>query len=330
MSILGKINNNENLGSSSSFLEFKKQASFFLKEKIKTARLALTDVTPAQIVVEEATNGNPWAPDARSLKIISKAAFEIDDYWRIVNVLHNRLVRFDASNWRIPYKAVVVLEHLLTHGPESVAEEFQTHKDVFQEMTNFQYTDEKGFNWGLNVRMKSERILKFLNEMNVLKEERAKARKLSIGIQGFGSFNHKVSSENGVIQQSFLDKYKRSNSQFIEHHNLDENQIIPVFQDETSKSRNPVKKIPEKSDFNDGSSEDITVAKLGSQWSLKENVAPKVDAILVKKEMEEENLVGESNSLLGERKNDSWVMLDAEEDNHPFNDEDSQAKMSLI
>ena len=39
----------------------------------------------------------------------------------------------------------MVLEHLLTHGPESVAEEFQTHKDVFQEMTNFQYIDEKGY-----------------------------------------------------------------------------------------------------------------------------------------------------------------------------------------
>jgi epsin len=31
------------------FNEFKKQASFFLKEKIKTARLALTDVTPAEL-----------------------------------------------------------------------------------------------------------------------------------------------------------------------------------------------------------------------------------------------------------------------------------------
>lgn len=56
-----------------------------------------------------------------------------------------RLARFDAKNWRIPYKAVVVLEHLLTHGPESVAEEFQTHKDVIQEMTSFQYIDEKGY-----------------------------------------------------------------------------------------------------------------------------------------------------------------------------------------
>jgi epsin len=32
-----------------SFHDLKKQASFFFKEKIKTARLALTDATPAQL-----------------------------------------------------------------------------------------------------------------------------------------------------------------------------------------------------------------------------------------------------------------------------------------
>ncbi|KAD6119835.1 hypothetical protein E3N88_11106 [Mikania micrantha] len=311
MSILG---NNENLGSSS-FHEFKKQASFFFKEKIKTARLALTDVTPAQLLVEESTNDNPWAPDARTLKMISKAAFEIDDYWRIVNVLHNRLVRFDAKNWRIPYKAVVVLEHLLTHGPESVAEEFQNHKDVIQEMTNFQYVDEKGFNWGLNVRMKSERTLKFLNDLSVLKEERAKARKLSRGIEGFGSFSHRNSSE-----QHFLEKFKRSNSQFIEHQNLQENQILPMIQDENSKSRNYIKEKSEHSDSNNRSCDNITDEKLGSKWSFKENLVPKEDHVLIP--------IAESNPLLGDRKNDSWVIVD--EENHPFNGEEIEAKMSLI
>lgn len=34
-----------------SFLDLKKQASFFFKEKLKTARLALTDVTPLQLLV---------------------------------------------------------------------------------------------------------------------------------------------------------------------------------------------------------------------------------------------------------------------------------------
>lgn len=41
-------------------------------------------------MVEEATNGNPGGPDARTLKMISRAAFEVDDYWRIVDILHNR------------------------------------------------------------------------------------------------------------------------------------------------------------------------------------------------------------------------------------------------
>ncbi|KAJ0458445.1 putative ENTH domain-containing protein [Helianthus annuus] len=66
---------------SPSFHELKKQASFFFKEKIKTARLALTDVTPAELLTEEATDEDAWPPDTRTMGLISRAAFEVDDYW---------------------------------------------------------------------------------------------------------------------------------------------------------------------------------------------------------------------------------------------------------
>lgn len=201
-----------------SFLEFKKQASFFFKEKIKTARLALTDVTPTELRVshffdnyfdytlicfisktcfricninifpmydsftlcrmtEEATSGNPWAPNTPTLRSISKAAFELDDYWRIVEILHkryfflalfllivnyfyvsqpimdetiwykflNRFVEFEKKNWRASYNSLIVLEHLLTHGPKSVADEFQSDKDFISQLIGFQYIDEKGY-----------------------------------------------------------------------------------------------------------------------------------------------------------------------------------------
>uniref|UniRef100_M0ZHS4 ENTH domain-containing protein n=2 Tax=Solanum tuberosum TaxID=4113 RepID=M0ZHS4_SOLTU len=200
--------------------EFKKQASFFLKEKIKTARLALTDVTPTQILTEEATNGNPGAPDTKTLKMISKAAFEVDDYWRIVGILHKKLSSFDKKNWRVSYKAVIVLEHLLTYGPESVAEEFQSDKDVIREMGSFQLIDEKGFNWGLNVRKKSERILKLLEDGQLLKEERNKSRKISRGIEGFGSFN--IRRTTSSEEESAIRPYGRSNSQFNHHENDDD------------------------------------------------------------------------------------------------------------
>ncbi|KAL0436823.1 UNVERIFIED_CONTAM: Clathrin interactor EPSIN 1 [Sesamum radiatum] len=198
--------------------EFKKQASFFLKEKIKTARLALTDVTPAQLLVEEAANGNPGGVDAQTLKLISRAAFELDDYWRIVEILHKRLVKFDKRNWRAAYKALIVLEYLLTHGPESVAQEFQTQRDVIREMERFQHIDEKGFNWGLNVRKKSERILKLLEKGPLLREERDKARKISRGIQGFSSFCRRTSSGQETPPKVF----DRCNSQFIDNTNLDD------------------------------------------------------------------------------------------------------------
>ncbi|RZS20957.1 hypothetical protein BHM03_00053541 [Ensete ventricosum] len=45
------------------------------------------------------------------------------------------------------------------------------------------------FNWGLQVKNKAERVLKLLEKGPLLKEERARARKISRVIQGFGSFN---------------------------------------------------------------------------------------------------------------------------------------------
>ncbi|KAG6436210.1 hypothetical protein SASPL_101095 [Salvia splendens] len=221
------------------FHDFKKQASFILKEKIKTARLALTDVTPAQLLAEEATNGDPGGPDTRALKMISKAAFEVDDYWRIVEILHKRLVRFDKRNWRASYKALIVVDYLLTHGPESVAQEFQKERDVITEIGRFQHVDEKGFNWGLNVRRKCDRILRLLEKGPLLKEERDKARKISRGIEGFGSFCIRTSSTH---QESSSKTFERCNSQF---NNGDVSTLVNTRTDDPSPSLSKESSITE-------------------------------------------------------------------------------------
>ncbi|PIN12345.1 hypothetical protein CDL12_15045 [Handroanthus impetiginosus] len=174
--------------------DFKRQASFFLKEKIKKARLVLTDVTPIQLrLTEEVTNGDSMAPDAYAMRLISRAAFEVDDYERIVQILHHRLTKFDTWNWRASYNGLALLEHLLTHGPQRIAEEFECEVDTIRDMATFHFVDEKGFNWGLSVQKKSERVLELLEDRTYLKEEREKARKLiTVGIKGFGSFNQRA------------------------------------------------------------------------------------------------------------------------------------------
>jgi hypothetical protein len=55
-----------------------------------------------------------------------------------------RLIKFDRKNWRVFYKTLLLLEHLLTHGPLRVADEFQCDKDAIKEMASFQFVDEKG------------------------------------------------------------------------------------------------------------------------------------------------------------------------------------------
>ncbi|XP_054811492.1 epsin-3-like [Prosopis cineraria] len=281
--------------------EFKKQASFFLKEKIKTARLALTDVTPAQLMTEEATNGNPWAPDSPTLRSISKAAFEVDDYWRIVEILHKRLVKFEKKNWRASYNSLIVIEHLLTHGPESFAQELQDDKDVICQMIGFQYVDETGFNWGLNVRKKADRILKLLEEGHVLKEERDRARRLSKGIQGFGSFSQRSSAQTSLRQAPPSSaSFGTFNSDVSSHEN---------HNSDSTRGQNDVAK-------------NQMLQK--SETRIKENVAPD------REELRQWNLKGESNSLLDRSNQDSSLGNFKEEGDHPFNSTEKHASVSLL
>ncbi|KAI4383995.1 hypothetical protein MLD38_009770 [Melastoma candidum] len=169
--------------------ELRRLASSF----INSARLKLTDVTEAQLLAEEVTDGNLWPPDTRTMALISRAAFEVDDYWRIVDVVHKRLRQFDRRNWRSSYKALILLEHLVTRGPKSVVDEFDCDVDVIMQMGNFQYVDEKGFDWGSRVHKLAERMTRLLDKDQglFLEQERARARVLARGIQGHGSFDQR-------------------------------------------------------------------------------------------------------------------------------------------
>lgn len=206
------------------FHELRRQASSYLTGKIRSARLALTDVTPTQLLTEEATNGDASPPNVKTMGLIARQAFEIDEYLRIADVLHRRFAGFERRQWREGYKALLLLDHLLTHGPRSVALEFQKDADAIHNMTTFQHVDEKGFNWGLTVKNKAERVLRLLERGPFLEEERERARKIAREIKGFGSFNlsgaprsvaHR-SGDDGGRGDAADGLYGRSNSKYEE------------------------------------------------------------------------------------------------------------------
>lgn len=170
------------------------------------------------------------------------------------------------------------------------------------------------FNWGLAVRKKSDRVFKLLEKGPLLREERDRSRKLTRGIQGFGSFCQR-SSANGILKESSRGTtIERCNSQFNNYENQ-ENQIQPASERGLIQK---VEKIQQKNENSKNSSSQGPETQTG----LKENMAPNDE------ELHRWNLSGESNPLIdGSEENRVGLTV---EDDHPFNGVANQATASLL
>ncbi|VVA90527.1 unnamed protein product [Arabis nemorensis] len=199
------------------FHEMKKQASFFIKEKIKTARLAVTDVTEEELLVEEVTGSDHSSIDARSMAIITRASFEVDQFQRIIKILRQRMLMFDRSEWRGMYNTLTMLNHLLVNGPLSVFKEFQHERVIIEDAINIEWIDERGFDCGLKIRNIAEKVLRLLEDDMFLKDEREVKRTQSVGrITGFGSSSFVIHSETNSGRE-------RRESEFSSDHQTCEN-----------------------------------------------------------------------------------------------------------
>lgn len=189
------------------------------------------------------------------------------------------------------------------------------------------------FNWGFAVRKKSERILKLLQKGPLLKEERDRARKLSRGIQGFGSFCQRSSSSQGILRETSFETYGRCNSQFNDHESQ-ENQLPSLNkqslaikpENSNQNQRNLIvefgKKTKSSSCLDSFGGIDQVAEK--TETSFKETMAPKEEDIHRSWEC-----IGESNPLL-DVKNDEFRNGVSTEDDHPFSDAKNQTTASLL
>ena len=70
----------------------------------------------------------------------------------------SRLWMYDKKQWQCSYKALILLEGLLTHGPKRVAEDFQQDKDIIWEMGSLKFVDEKGWVYLLAIFCSSHNV----------------------------------------------------------------------------------------------------------------------------------------------------------------------------
>ncbi|XP_074304629.1 epsin-3-like [Silene latifolia] len=197
-----------------------RQASSYLQEKYRAARLAFTDVSEAELFAEQVTDNNPWSPDTKTMTLIAEASYYFDEYLRIVEVLHKRFATINWKRWRQYYNSLILLEFLITHGSEDFVNEFKSDIGIIKELGTFEHIDTDGVRWGIYMRSKSERLIKLLQGGLSLQEVRSKAIKLTNEIHGFGSSptsSSSSSSPRGSWTSSF-DSYSSSSPSWQDMH----------------------------------------------------------------------------------------------------------------
>ncbi|XWS39168.1 hypothetical protein CRYUN_Cryun18bG0026900 [Craigia yunnanensis] len=155
--------------------------------------MALSDVTAAELLAEEATNADLLGPDARTMIKISEASFCFDD--------------------------------------KDFAQEFLCDSDGIEVLGTFRHVDEKGFNWGLNMQKRSDKVLELPGGGETLRVARVKALKITKEIQGFGSATASpstASSSDSSRASSFGSYFSASTCNDINDLNKLETQIVPT------------------------------------------------------------------------------------------------------
>ena len=105
----------------------------FLKWGQKQVRQFALNLTETEIRVEEATNNDPWGPHGGEMAKIAEEAMDHEKYREIMTVIARRLTE-SGDNWRHIYKALLLLEYLVRHGPTKVARDTQANSSVLREL----------------------------------------------------------------------------------------------------------------------------------------------------------------------------------------------------
>jgi epsin len=100
-------------------------------------------------LTEEATNDEEWGPATKVMASIAEACCHMEDYPRVVQVLHGRLSLIGKKHWRQFLKTLTVVEYLLLHGPEEIALEFSSDRDLIEDLSRFNYVDDRMYGGSL-------------------------------------------------------------------------------------------------------------------------------------------------------------------------------------
>lgn len=106
---------------------------------------------------------------------IADACYDPEAYRQILGVLARRLQERE-ERWRCCYKALLLLEHLIKHGPPKIVQDVQSSMSVLERLQHFQYKDPNGRDHGANVRHRAKELIDLVSSADRIQQEREKAK----------------------------------------------------------------------------------------------------------------------------------------------------------
>ncbi|KAF5743213.1 ENTH/VHS family protein [Tripterygium wilfordii] len=155
-------------------MEFMKVIDQTVREIKREVNLKVLKVPEIEQKVLDATDDEPWGPHGTALVEIAQATKKFSECQMVMNVLWTRLVE-TGKGWRFVYKALSVIEYLVSHGSERAVDDIIEHTMQISSLTGFEYVEPSGKDVGLNVRKKAENIASLLNNREKIQEVRNKA-----------------------------------------------------------------------------------------------------------------------------------------------------------
>lgn len=139
-----------------------------------------------------------WGASSTLLNDIARDTFDSEKFYIITKLIWDNLENPRPSAWRVVFKGLTLLEHLIKNGSERCVDDARNHSHALRGLYNFNYY-EGTIDRGIGVRELSKKIVDILSDDDTIRDERAKARQLR---EKFGTRMDAVGSSIGSSHSS--------------------------------------------------------------------------------------------------------------------------------
>jgi len=133
--------------------------------------------TETEAKLYEVLSHKNWGSSSTLMNEIARDTYDYDKFGIISTIMWESMENQRPAAWRVVFKGLSLLEHLIKNGSERCVDDARNHGHVLRALHQFNYY-EGTVDRGVGVREKSKQLIEILGDDERVREERMKARKL--------------------------------------------------------------------------------------------------------------------------------------------------------